>query len=766
MFLYNLSLQAPTTISAAILGHFMGTKQQEVVVARQQRLELWKADTNTGKLSVIYSEDLFCRIRSIAPFRLTGSTKDYVVLGSDTGAAAVLEFDAKEGRFKTLQYHEYGRTGLRRIIPGQYVASDPRGRAVMVGSVERARLVYIISRDTEGNVMMGSPLEANKAQSICFDIVGVDVGYENPVFATIETNYGDTDHDPDAEAEKLLVYYELDLGLNHVVRKWSTPISKTANRLIALPGSSDGPSGVLVCSEGFIEYKHNLEAAQEHRVPIPRRVNPLEDTGRGLMIVASAVHRTKTAFFILAQSEDGDLYKITVDFAEDTVERLTIKYFDTIPRCASIGILRAGFLFAASESGSHQLYQFENLGDEVDMVEYTSTEENDELVYFQPHEMASLAMVDEIDSLCPMLKSKVLNLTGEQMPQIYSLCGQGARSSLKVVRHGLEVAELAVSELPGNPQAVWTVRRNINDEHDEYIVVSFLDATLVLSVGEEVDEVTDSGFLTSSPTLCLHRLDGGALLQVTPRAVRHILPDGRVNEWQPPQNREISSSAANSRQVVVTLARSGGQAIYFELDLQTGTLREYDERLAIGSDATCLALSPVAEGQRNASFLAVGCEDDTVRIFSLDPQRCLEPLSMQAVAECAQSVAIVSQMETLTLYVGLRNGLQMRASIDDVSGEIEDSRMQFLGSQAVQLCTIKVRGEDAVVALSTAPWISHVHQGRLRTTPLSYDALTYASSFSSDQCPEGIVAVVENTLRILTLDRLDSVLNQATIGLT
>lgn len=33
------------------------------------------------------------------------------------------------------------------------------------------------------------------------------------------------------------------------------------------------------------------------------------------------------------------------------------------------------------------------------------------------------------------------------------------------------------------------------DEFDAYIIVSFVNATLVLSIGETVEEVTDSGFL-------------------------------------------------------------------------------------------------------------------------------------------------------------------------------------------------------------------------------------------------------------------------------
>jgi len=41
-------------------------------------------------------------------------------------------------------------------------------------------------------------------------------------------------------------------------------------------------------------------------------------------------------------------------------------------------------------------------------------------------------------------------------------------------------AEMAVSPLPGNPTAVWTIKRSAADEFDAYIIVSFSNATLVL----------------------------------------------------------------------------------------------------------------------------------------------------------------------------------------------------------------------------------------------------------------------------------------------
>ena len=49
---------------------------------------------------------------------------------------------------------------------------------------------------------------------------------------------------------------------------------------------------------------------------------------------------------------------------------------------------------------------------------------------------------------------------------------------------------------------------------------------------------------------------------------------------------------------------------------------------------------------------------------------------------------------------------------------------------------------------------------RFHLTPLSYESLEYAAGFSSEQCPEGIVAISTNTLRILALEKLGAIFNQ------
>lgn len=94
----------------------------------------------------------------------------------------------------------FGKSGARRIVPGQYLAVDPKGRSLMIAAVEKAKLVYILNRDAAANLTISSPLEAHKNNAIIHHIVGLDVGFENPIFAALEVDYSESDQDPSGEA--------------------------------------------------------------------------------------------------------------------------------------------------------------------------------------------------------------------------------------------------------------------------------------------------------------------------------------------------------------------------------------------------------------------------------------------------------------------------------------------------------------------------------------------------------------------------------------
>ena len=48
-----------------------------------------------------------------------------------------------------------------------------------------------------------------------------------------------------------------------------------------------------------------------------------------MIFVCSATHKTKSMFFFLVQTEQGDIFKITLETDEDMVTEIKLKYFDT-----------------------------------------------------------------------------------------------------------------------------------------------------------------------------------------------------------------------------------------------------------------------------------------------------------------------------------------------------------------------------------------------------------------------------------------------------
>ncbi|TMW62173.1 hypothetical protein Poli38472_009666 [Pythium oligandrum] len=768
MHLLNLTLQAPSGINLAVYGNFSAPQAQEFVVSRGNVLQLLRPN-DEGRLETVISTEVFGVIRSLQPFRLTGSTQDYLVVGSDSGKIVVLEVNASTNQFEARQNETYGKTGSRRITPGQYIAADPKGRAVMIGAIEKQKLVYVMNRDASNRLTISSPLEAHRSHAIHFAVVGLDVGFENPIFACLELDYAEADMDPTGDAVresvKTVVYYELDLGLNHVTRRWSEPVVRSANMLVAVPGGSDGPGGVLVFGANVVQYKN--ENHPELVCALPRRAGEQRD----IMIVAAATHKQRDLFFVLLQSELGDLYKISLDYSGNVVQEVKVQYFDTIPVATSLCITKTGLLFAASEFANHYLFQFLSIGDGDDTAQSSSTAmDTSEYPTFSVRKLKNLTMASFVEGLSPVTQLLVDDLANELTPQMYTLCGRNNRSTLRALRHGLPVTEMAASGLPGVAKAVWCLKESNSDQHDKYIVVSFEDATLVLGIGETVEQLNDVGFITDQGSLLVHLMEDDSMLQVHPNGIRHIRKLQPMTEWKAPGKKVIERCAANARQLVICLA--GGEIIYFELDV-SGELLERG-KFDLGFEVCSLDVGEVPEGRQRFPYVAIGSWDNTVRILALDPNDLFRQKSTLALTSHPHSLCMAQlQIEPastdggdslstsgLFLSIGLDNGVLQQLRLDPLTASLTDSRSRFLGAKPVQLVRVAIQGKRAILALSSRPWLSYFHQTRRHLTPLSCEMLSYASSFVSEQCPEGIVALSGEFMKILTLEQLGDTFNQ------
>jgi splicing factor 3B subunit 3 len=136
MHLYHLSLQKASTCLQAAVGNFSATpRSQEIVILHGSSIELFGIDANAGKLVRLAGFDLMATVRRISALRLPGNLHDHLLVSDDGGCISLLEYRTDDASWMRLQCETFGKTGLRRLVPGEFLVADPKGRACMIGKL-------------------------------------------------------------------------------------------------------------------------------------------------------------------------------------------------------------------------------------------------------------------------------------------------------------------------------------------------------------------------------------------------------------------------------------------------------------------------------------------------------------------------------------------------------------------------------------------------------------------------------------------------------
>ena len=781
MYLYNLSLQKPTEIYQSITGSFTAPKKHEIIFSKGTILELCSLSSTTGKLETLISKELYSQIRKISPFRLSGNKKDSIIILSDSGKISILEIENNTLNIIKIHQETYGKSGCRRITPGEYIGIDPRGRAIMIGAIEKQKFVYIMNRDNENKMTISSPLEAHKNNVICYDLCGLDVGYYNPLFCAIEVDYGNFDDDDSfvntGILYKNLTYYEMELSLNYVIRKVSLKIDKSANLLIPIPiygnvnNSNNG--GVLVFCEDFVFFKDNFNAINHKdfefdvKCFFPQRLeNVVSENKRKIMMINYSIYKKKEVFYILTQSEFGDLYKIILNYDQKSnkVNDIFIEYFDTIQIATSITII-SGFIFASSETGNHYLYNIEEKKENLQNKKFSSSKNNNSnIIIFEPNPLNNLSQVQKINSYSSITDIQIGDFIDEGMNQIYTINGRSVNSTLKILHCGLNLNEFGESPLAGEPINVWAIKEKINDIYDKYLIISFINATLILEIGDKITETNNSGFDTKNSTILINILSDNSYIQIIKTGIIHITKN-KKSFLKSSSN--IKCAASNDMQIVIGLENK--EVLYFEHE--ENKLLKPDIKV-MENEIICMDLSPKPKDRRKSKYLVVGFSDFFIGIFSLEIEQILVKISSQSLTSQVNNLKFIqfeNNSDSYSLYLGLSNGILLKTTVDDITGNIQnDLQFNYLGGE-VNLFKISISNYEkddnlknqysnyGLFAIGEGkPILCYKNLGKYTVDLINYGKIQSVCSFSSENLGSGIVTVYEEKMSILKFENFSN----------
>lgn len=704
LVLYHLTLERQTNYVHSCIGHFVDVNEEDsnegrggkmnrrrhlqLCISTQTHLELY--DVSEGSLTMMTVIPLFATITAMETLNLENSPYSFLALTSDSGNLTVLKFilDLPEGgiTLQTLVNQPLTRSGIRRLSPISHLQVDLHGRCLFLSAIERNKLCFVANQIGQEDVCIQDPLEALVPNTLTLDTAVCDVRYDNPCFASLEIQ----------EKTHYLVFYVLDLGLNHIMKRANYKVEDGANFLMGLPDLSKFHINtyierethrnemnydeinpfVLVGFEDFILIK-DMHGFYDLKVPIPRRKGVSKPTS----IISFAIQTLKNDFFVLLQSNYGDLFKLKIlPNKEDSNKPIVfISYFDTIPPSTNLQIFKNGFLFANVEFYDTHLLQFESLGDDSP-IEGT----------FEPSPtLRNLSLVETKNNLNPLISSQVIGTTPLTL-------AANSMNKARFMVNGVDFESHVSSSLRQNSEGLWSIKFT-NDKYHRLLFLGSAGSTMVLETEagamEELPEEQHGFKQTSDKTIFVGSMGTRSVIQVCTNELRQVVFNKsnkkyeKKLEWFPPAGIRIVAADCNYSQLAVGL--SNKEICYFEMDTESfsDSLHELQNRVEIDEQIRALAMVP----EPTSDYLAVGTKEANIKLLSLkknDMDNFLEVVSLQALMAPVSDLKITRIQRDLQLHIGLENGLYCRSKLNRYDGQLYDVRSKFLGPEKVTLSVL------------------------------------------------------------------------------
>lgn len=715
LYLYHLTLQRQSNYIHSCVGNFIDDidnlpkdgkakrpRDLQLCIATETHIELY--DLTNGMLNKLAEVAIFASITAMKSFHIENSISSFLAITSDSGNLTICQFSRRSMNdisLKTLINEPLTRSGIRRLSPISHIEIDLHGRCILLSAVEKNKLCFVLNDTGEDGLKIQSPLEAVRPHMLTLDTTSCDVQYDNPCFASIEI---DTSQNNDLH----LIFYILDLGLNHIVKKADYKIHCSANFIMGLPAlskyninckqSGDDDKGndhddydeinpfVVIGFEDYILVK-DMHGYYSLKVQIPRREGQMNLKST---IISFALQTLKKDFFVLLQSNHGDLFKLKVepDASDRNRPVISISYFDTINQAEGLHIFKNGYLFANSEFNDSYLFQFESLGEDNDPDKTLNSVDSERHLKFKPNQkLSNLSIVARQKNINPLISTQVINST----PLVISTA---SNNMVRLLSNGINFQNAISSQLPPNADNLWTIKL-AGEKFHKLLFLSFPKSTMILKVEdgtiEELSIIENPFNLKNDKTIFVSAIGENSIIQVCENEMRQAITTKNEQqqftlklEWFPPAGIRVVTATCTDSQLALGL--SNNEIAYFEIDIQSqfDTLHELQKRIEIDERINSMAMVP----GRRSEFLALGTEDGTVKVLSLkksDSDNFLETISIQTLIASVKDLKLVKTERELQLHVGLENGIYSRAKINSFDGQIYDIRRKFLGLKPVSL---------------------------------------------------------------------------------
>jgi len=407
----------------------------------------------------------------------------------------------------------------------------------------------------------------------------------------------------------------------------------------------------------------------------------------------------------------------------------------SIPECVTY--LDNGVVFIGSRLGDSQLVKLN-----------VNADENNSYV----------TVMETFTNLAPIVDMTIVDLDRQGQGQLVTCSGAYKEGSLRIIRNGIGIHELANIDLVGI-KGIWALKSDFSGSTswDDIMILAFIGQTRVLTLnGEDMEETEFPGLISDEQTFYCGNVGKEFFIQITTGYVRliSIASKDKVSEWKAPEGKILNVVSGNQRQF---LAAAGKNLYYLEVtDDNQVTLTTHT---VLDFEVSCLDLTPISvDDKKNvlakAEICAVGLWDDiSARLLTLPDLKEIhnEPLGGDIIP---RSILMALFEGIPYLLVALGDGSLFYFSMNSTTKLLGDRKKVTLGTQPTVLRTFRSQSTVNVFACSDRPTVIYSSNHKLVFSNVNLKEVANMCPLNSEAFPDSLVLATDTSVTIGTIDEI------------
>ncbi|TPX39150.1 hypothetical protein SeLEV6574_g07407 [Synchytrium endobioticum] len=734
---YVVSAHKASAVSIAVKGNFTGPSDLNLILAKGCHFEINRvAEDGLRKLLDV---PIYGRIAVMELYRPSGRKTDLLFITTERYRFCVVSWDSDSSEIITEAMGDLiDRTG-RQADNGCIASVDPRARLMAVHAYQGVlRVIPMLhpgnARGWNSTTRAAEPSgQSVKGKAAIRDRKMGELGDAFNLRLDELQVYAMTFLDTDERDRPLLAVLCQDTKENRHVKTFEVAMPQKelvegpwlqanvdvgARMLIPVPAISGG--GVFVVGERSVTYVNG-------------RTEPIEIEMKPTIIKSYTPIDADGSRYLLGDYL-GNLFVLVAYKANGFTSELRLERLGETSAASALTYLDNGYVHVGSHYGDSQLIRL-------------SSDKEESGDFFQ--------VLDSYPNLAPIVDFSVVDLERQGQGQIVACCGVGKDGSLRIVRNGIGINEIAELEMSGL-KSVWALRPHSDAVYDDTIMLSFTNETRLLyaDVEGEMSEMEDGGAIhMNESTLFALNMRGDNFIQVTSSGAYLLSTDDKIvkHSWQPPAEARIVQASANFTQVL--LALSGGHLVYLELSDRQELVQVSDTK--VDYEVSCVDISPLQGPQAISKVCAIGLwGEGGVQVLGIPNWNVIaaESLGEEVIPRAVQ----LSMFDGIPyLLAALGDGTLYNYIMDSATGTLRDKRKISLGTQPVSLRPFRgADGRNHIFAASDRPTVIYSNNQKLLYSNVNLKEVIHMTPFNLAAAPNALALATPDKLRIGTVDEV------------